>query len=158
MAMRFDETTDAEGFRVWRLPETGRFVDSYGETRVRAEPHGRVRCRVAVGEPQANGGGAIHGGFILAYVDHVAFCGLALLGRLPPGGAVTLAANTSFISAGSIDEPLDAIVEVVGETGRMMFVRGLMEQSGRTVASFEVTLRKTPVRGAPAPAPAPAGA
>ncbi len=135
------EPPDEEGFCLWR-PATGGFIDIYGPVRVRTEGPATARCRVETGPARANIIGAIHGGFILAYVDQAVFCGPFLLGRLSRGGAVTLSANVTFIAPGTIDRPLDAVVEIVGESGRMMFLRGLMEQDGRTVASFEATLRK----------------
>jgi acyl-coenzyme A thioesterase PaaI-like protein len=105
-----------------------------------------VRVRVDIGQPEANIADNIHGGFILAYIDQAPFCAAFLLDRLPAGGAVTLAASAAFIAPGRTDMPLDALVEIIGETGRMLFVRGMMEQEGRNVASFEATLRKTPTR------------
>ena len=144
-AARFDPP-DADGFSLWRAPEEGRFLDSFGPLRVRAEGEERVRCRVTAGRGQSNIADAIHGGFILAYIDQAAFCAPLLLERLPLAGAVTLTASATFIGAGALDEPLDAVVEIVGETGRMMFLRGLVEQGDRRIATFEVTLRKVPAR------------
>lgn len=134
---------DAEGFRPWLAPDRGRFIRIFDDVRVRVEGPAVVRVRVGIGMTEANIGDNIHGGFILAFVDQAPFCATFVLGRLPPGGAVTLSASATFIGPGRIDRPLDAVVEIIGETGRMLFLRGMMEQEGRPVASFEATLRKT---------------
>ena len=133
---------DAEGFRVFLPATAGRFLDSLGTIRVRAEPEGKVRCRVKTGRPQSNISDNVHGGFILAFVDQVMFCALLAVDRLPRGGAVTLQAGMNFIGAAKAGLPIDAVVEVVGETGRMLFLRGLIEQAGVTVGAFDGTLRK----------------
>lgn len=137
---------DAEGFQPWLVQDQGRFIRIYDSVRVRPEGPATVRVRVDVGHGEANIADNIHGGFILAFIDQAPFCAAFLLGRLPAGGAVTIGASAAFIAPGRTDTPLDAVVEIIGETGRMLFVRGMMEQDGRNVASFEATLRKTPTR------------
>ena len=119
----------------------GGFNAVFGTLRVRIDPGGRARCRAETGPAQANLGGSIHGGFLLAFADHAAFVGIVALGRLP-GWAVTIGLGTTFIGRGEPGVPIDAIVEVTGETRGMLFVRGLIEQDGRTIGSFEATLRK----------------
>ena len=113
----------------------------FGKALYRVEVDGRVRCRVETGPQHANPTGLIHGGFLMSFADHASFVGLFVLGRLS-GPAVTVGASLSFIGAGRPGLPVDALVEVIGETGRMLFVRGLIEQEGRAIASFELTLRK----------------
>jgi acyl-coenzyme A thioesterase PaaI-like protein len=56
--------------------------------------------------------------------------------------AVTLELSTQFVGAGKVDRPLDAVVELVRETGRMMFLRGMVVQEDDTVASFSGIVRK----------------
>ncbi len=57
-------------------------------------------------------------------------------------GAVTLDLACQFIGAGRVGAPLDAVGEVLRETGRIVFLRGLIEQEGTLVASFNAGLRK----------------
>lgn len=132
---------DAEGFRTFRSGTPGRFFDGFGAIRVRAEGD-RVRCRIETGRAQSNISDNVHGGFIMACVDQVLFCAMIAIDRLPAGGAVTLQCGTQFVGAAKAGRPLDMLVEVVGETGRMLFLRGLIEQDGVTVGSFDGTLRK----------------
>jgi acyl-coenzyme A thioesterase PaaI-like protein len=57
-------------------------------------------------------------------------------------GSVTLDLSNQFIGAGRIGEPLDAVVEVLRETGRMVFLRGMVVQGDDTIAAFNGTIRK----------------
>jgi hypothetical protein len=43
-----------------------------------------------------------------------------------------------------MEEPLDSVVEVLRETGRMVFMRGQVEQGEHLVASFSGLVRKAP--------------
>lgn len=57
---------------------------------------------------------------------------------------MTLDLNSHFVGAGKVGQPLDAEVEIIRETGRLMFLRGLVVQAGETVCAFTGTIRKTP--------------
>lgn len=140
-AGRFDPP-DADGFRLLRAEED-RFHHVYGPVAVRAEG-GEARCRMMPGRRHTNPFGAIHGGFLTAFADLSLFLGPAILGRLALGPAVTLTLNTQFILPGRTGEPLDAVLAVTGETGRLLFVRGRMEQAADIIATFDGTLRKLP--------------
>ncbi|USI73610.1 PaaI family thioesterase [Sphingomonas morindae] len=131
---------DGEGFVGWRSPRED-FNAVFGLIRARVEGE-RVRCRVETGPARANGMDMIHGGFMLAFLDQVLFVAPQALGRVRIGEAVTLAQSSQFLDAGRIDQPLDAVVEILRETGRLLFLRGVMEQEGRLLLSFEGTLRK----------------
>ena len=47
-----------------------------------------------------------------------------------------------FLGAGTIDQPLDAVAEILRETGRLAFLRGTIEQDGNLIAAFSATIRK----------------
>jgi acyl-coenzyme A thioesterase PaaI-like protein len=55
---------------------------------------------------------------------------------------VTVDASCQFLDTGKIGVPLDVTTEVLKETGRMVFLRGLVEQEGATIFAFSGTLRK----------------
>ena len=57
-------------------------------------------------------------------------------------GSVTLDCECRFIGAGAVGKPLDAVTEILRETGRLIFLRGLVEQDGVLVASYSGTIRK----------------
>jgi acyl-coenzyme A thioesterase PaaI-like protein len=57
-------------------------------------------------------------------------------------GSVTLDLHNQFIGAGRSGQPLDVVSEVTKETGRLVFVRGTVEQGDHLVSSFVGILRK----------------
>ncbi|WCT73700.1 PaaI family thioesterase [Sphingomonas naphthae] len=132
---------DAEGFRLFHPGGDGGHNKSYPPIRCRVEGD-RSRARVETGPDNANLQGALHGGFLLSLVDQLLFLGPALAGQLPLGAVVTIDAGVKFIGGGKVGEPIDAVVERIAETGRMIFLRGTMTQGERIVATFEGTMRK----------------
>ncbi|MET0269223.1 MAG: PaaI family thioesterase [Sphingomonas sp.] len=134
------------GWLVRPVVETGAFVDIFGEMRVLVEAPDKVRLRVYPGPQQRNLVGSIHGGFLLALVDQALFAAPTRLKIAGARDGVTIDCSTQFLSAGRIGEPLDAVVEILRETGRMVFMRGLLEQGGTRVLAFSGTIRKATVR------------
>jgi len=84
----------------------------------------------------------IHGGTTLALIDVSMFAGMRTLTDNEAARAVTLELSTQFIGAGRMDEPLDAVVEVLKETRRMVFMRGHIEQGEHLVAAYSGLVRK----------------
>ena len=103
---------------------------------------GKGRCRIFPDERHTNLGGVLHGGAILTFIDMAFFAGGRVAGA-KTARAVTLDCAVQFISPGQPGLPLDAEVELLRETGRLAFFRGLVVQEGATVASFTGTLRKS---------------
>ncbi|HEY6916563.1 MAG TPA: acyl-CoA thioesterase domain-containing protein, partial [Allosphingosinicella sp.] len=60
--------------------------------------------------------------------------------------AVTLDCQVQFIAPARLGLALDAAVELIKETRRLAFLRGLVEQDGITIAAFSGTLRKASER------------
>ncbi len=56
---------------------------------------------------------------------------------------MTLDLSTQFIGGGRIGEPIEAQVELLRETGRLLFLRGLVVQDEEKIASFSATIRKS---------------
>jgi acyl-coenzyme A thioesterase PaaI-like protein len=65
-----------------------------------------------------------------------------MFGLIEAGAAVTLDLSVQFIGAGVIGEPLEAEVELLKETGRLLFMRGIVMQGESRVAAFSGTIRK----------------
>ena len=63
------------------------------------------------------------------------FCAMKLLRDSAAEGSVTLGIETQFIGAGDAARPLDCVVEVLRETRRLAFLRGLVEQGEQTIWS-----------------------
>ena len=68
------------------------------------------------------------------------------LGSGNAGPSVTLELSTQFTGAGQPDRPLDAVTEIVRETGSLVFVRGTVEQEEHVVASFSGIVKKMRAR------------
>ena len=134
---------DADGFYGWTFPGEG-FNAYLGRMLSHAEGEATARIRIPTGPSRSNVQGMVHGGFLLGFLDQAIFVGPVSMGRLPFAGAVTLGVSTQFIGGGKLDQPLDCIVEIVRETGRLMFLRGHMEQGDHLVLTFQATLSKRP--------------
>ena len=134
---------DADGFYGWTFPGEG-FNAYLGRMLARQEGEQTARVRIPTGPSRSNVQNMVHGGFLLGFLDQAIFVGPVSMGRLPFAGAVTLGVSTQFIGGGKLDQPLDCLVEIVRETGRLMFLRGQMEQRDHLVLSFQATLSKRP--------------
>lgn len=133
---------DDPDWTIFSSIDPDRFVAIFGAIRVRAEGPDRVRCRVQGEERHLNILGGIHGGFALAFIDQVLFLGPQVLGIKGSYGGKTLDVATQFFGPLRASAPIDAVVEVLRETGRLVFLRGLIEQDGEAAVAFSGTIRK----------------
>ncbi len=102
------------------------------------------KCRLRM-VPQAkhkNLQGSIHGGVTLALIDVALFATMEFVGSGNAGPSVTLELSNQFIGAGNPDKPLDAVSEIVRETGRLAFVRGEVVQGDQVIAAYSGIVRK----------------
>ena len=130
------------GWFSWNLVDDRRFNQQVmGPLKVRSDGD-RARLRMTPELRHSNLQDMIHGAVTLSLIDIALFAGMHMLGDGDAGMAVTLELSTQFVGAGRMDEPLDAIVEKVRETGRLMFLRGEVVQSDHVVASFSGIIRK----------------
>ena len=138
------------GWVSWNLHDQTRFNAFIEPLAVRVDAptaDGRpvARLRMVPRREHSNLGDNVHGAIILSLIDISLFASSHHFGALNAGAAVTLDLSTQFVGAGRIDEPLDAVVELVRETGRLVFLRGLVVQGAddsHLVASFAGTIRK----------------
>jgi uncharacterized protein (TIGR00369 family) len=140
-AFLFDEHPDHPGWMHWRFPDDTRFNSFLGDVIVRQED-ALARVRMTPAHRHSNFGNNVHGGALLGFIDVALFAALRSFGVLSAGPAVTLDLNTHFIGAGRVGEPLEAQVEILRETRRLIFVRGLLLQMEMIVAEFSGTIRK----------------
>lgn len=145
-----------DGWVSWNLKDGERFNAFLEPLKVRKEPEQtpgmrRGRLRMVPGIQHSNLGHNVHGAVTLGLIDISLFAIPGQYGALGPGFSVTLDLQTQFIGAGRVDEPMDAVVEIVRETGRLIFLRGLVVQGAddsHLVASFTGTVRKpSPPKG-----------
>jgi uncharacterized protein (TIGR00369 family) len=131
---------DHAGWTRWRRDADGRFTSMLGDFYFRVNDLGAVECRMATERRHSNGLGYLHGGFIMSFIDMAMFA--FIFRQLENSAAVTLSCATDFLSAGIVGKPIEASGEILKETGKMLFVRGLVTQEGEKVASFTSTMRK----------------
>ena len=114
---------------------------------VRLDDDRHARVRMFPEMRHRNAGDVVHGGTVLGLVDVAMFAGAGLLIEDGIGRGVTVEVSAHFLGPGDPERPLDAVVEVTRETGRMVFTRGMIVQDDDAVASFSGILRKvTPKR------------
>ena len=131
------------GWQRYELSEPGRYNRAVlGTLLVRREAGRSCRVRLQPREIHLNSTGRIHGGITLGLIDVALFPAMLLVCGVPVSGSVTVDMQNQFIGAGDGERPLDAVVEVLRETRRMGFLRGLVVQDDDLVASFTATVRK----------------
>ena len=140
-AFRFEEHPDHPGWTLWELRDPTRFNSFLGEVIVRLED-GTARVRMTPERRHSNFGDNVHGGTLLGFIDVALFAAMRTFGLADVGPAVTLDLNTHFIGAGKVGEPLEARVELLRETRRLLFMRGLLVQEAGVVCEFSGTIRK----------------
>lgn len=140
----YREDPEMPGWYTWDLVDQTRFNGVVmGRMWTRREGD-YCRLRMIPERKHTNLQEMIHGAVTLSLIDISLFATLRTLGSGDAGMAVTLELSTQFVGAGKVDQPLDAVVELVRETGRMMFMRGMVVQEDHTVASFSGIVRKAP--------------
>jgi acyl-coenzyme A thioesterase PaaI-like protein len=145
----FDHGPDPEnpGWHHWNLKDETLFnnvVMGKLITRVEADgPNGpRARLRMFPERRHLNLQGIIHGAVTLSLIDISLFVTMHTIGTGNSGPSVTLELSTQFVGGGDPTRPMDAVTEIVRETGKLVFVRGMVEQQADTVASFSGIVRK----------------
>jgi acyl-coenzyme A thioesterase PaaI-like protein len=135
---------DNPGWLRWRIADATRFNEAVlGKQIVRAEGADICRMRLIPRDPlHTNSAGRIHGAITLGLIDVSLFAAMYVLRGIDAGRAVTVDLTAQFIGAGDAAQPLDSVVEVLRETRRLGFLRGLVVQGADKVASFTATIRK----------------
>jgi uncharacterized protein (TIGR00369 family) len=129
------------GWMHWENEANGRFSDTaIGPFYFRDEANGFVRCRLQTGHRHTNNVNFIHGGMMMGFADMAYFA--ICWRRLEEVMAVTLTSTFEFMGAAKPGDMLDAVGEVVRETGKLIFVYIRIEQNGEVVATSTATLRK----------------
>ena len=144
-AFAFGEDPDHPGWHSWRLKDETRYNGFLGKLIVRREGE-LARVRMFPARVHSNLQDAIHGGTTLGFIDAALFGASRMFGLIEAGTAVTLDLSTQFIRAGRMGEPLDAEVELLRETRRLIFMRGLVVQGDDKIAAFSGTIRKSTAR------------
>lgn len=141
-AFIYEPDPENPGWMTWDLMDSTRFNPLMGKLIVRSEGDDRARVRMFPKRQHSNLLDNVHGGVTLAFIDIAMFAASRVFGLIEASGAVTLDLSTQFIGGGRIGEPMDAEVELLRETGRLLFLRGLIVQGDHRVAAFAGTIRK----------------
>ena len=134
--------TGEPGWHSWGLEDTSRYNTAVlGEMWVRREGD-HCRLRMFPERKHTNLGDNIHGATTLGLIDIALFATMHMVGSGHDGFAVTVELSTQFVGSGDPERPLDALSEIVRETGSMLFVRGKAVQGDEVVASYSGIVRK----------------
>lgn len=134
---------DNPGWLTWQLLDESRFNGQIlGKMIVRMDDDGRARTRMFPEHRHTNLMDNLHGGLTLSLIDVALFSSSRMFGLIEAGTAVTLDLSVQFIGAGKANIPIDAVTELLKETRRLLFLRGIVEQDGELVAAFSGTIRK----------------
>jgi acyl-coenzyme A thioesterase PaaI-like protein len=140
----FDNGPDPEnpGWHRWELRDDSRFNGQVmGRMIVRVEGQ-QVRTRMFPEHRHTNLLDIVHGATTLALMDISIFSCGHMLGLDGMAGSVTLDLSAQFIGGAVPGQPLDSVVEILRETKRLVFLRGLVVQGEEKVGAFAATIRK----------------
>lgn len=133
----------------WELADPTRFNALFGPFLLKVED-GMARVRMTPRHEHSNLSNKVHGGALLGFVDMAIFAAARGFGLIEAGTAVTLDLSSQFIGRAELGIPVEARVELLRETGRLLFLRGLVVQAQdageETVLSFAATIRKPSAR------------
>jgi uncharacterized protein (TIGR00369 family) len=138
----YEEDPDHPGWMRWGFTDPTRYNSFLGPMLVKVDA-GIARVRMTPERRHSNLRDNVHGGAMLGFIDVALFAASRSFGLIAAGSAVTLDLSVQFIGGGQIGELLEAQVELLKETGRLLFLRGLVVQGDEKVASFTGTIRKS---------------
>lgn len=148
--IRHEPDPDNPGWHTWNLADNTRFnAQTMGHMLVRKDSDTLCRVRMFPERRHTNLLDMVHGAITLALIDVSLFASMRMLTGGDAGGSVTLELSSQFIGAGKPGVPLDAVVEVMRETKRLVFLRGTVvqgEADEHLVASFSGIVRKPSAR------------
>jgi uncharacterized protein (TIGR00369 family) len=144
----FDVRDLGDGWQSWDLIDETRYNTAVlGKLAMRREGDA-LRLRMMPERRHTNLADHVHGGTTMGLIDIALFATMHALGSGKAGPSVTLELSTQFVGAGDPALPLDAVSEIVRETGRLAFVRGQVVQGDNVVAGYSGIIRKMNGTGA----------
>ena len=120
-----------------------------GKLITRVDEDGRSRLRMFPERRHENLQGIIHGAVSLSLIDISLFTTMHTIGTGNAGPSVTLELSTQFVGGGDPKRPLDAVCEIVRETGSLVFVRGSVVQEEDVICAFSGIVKKMRARPLP---------
>ncbi|MBB4837415.1 acyl-coenzyme A thioesterase PaaI-like protein [Sphingomonas kyeonggiensis] len=138
----YEDDPDLPGWKRWQILDQGRFNSFIGALSVKASGERTALVRHRFERQHSNLRDHIHGGALAGFIDMALFAAARGLGVLA-GPASTVDMSIQFIAGGAIGTDTEAEIDLLRETGRMLFLRGVVRQGDVTVASFLGTIRKS---------------
>ncbi|NNF93687.1 MAG: PaaI family thioesterase [Altererythrobacter sp.] len=145
----FEHGPDPEhpGWQHWNLKDDTLFNGAVMGKLITRKEGDKCRLRMFPERKHENLQGIIHGAVTLGLIDVSMFTTMHVVGSGNAGPSVTLELSTQFIGGGDPARPLDAVTEIMRETGKLVFVRGEVVQDDDCVASYSGIVRKFAPRG-----------
>ncbi|WP_420143564.1 PaaI family thioesterase [Sphingobium sp.] len=132
------------GWAGWSDPHPDTFLQAIGRGYMRGVGPTSAQVALETRPSHRNRLDTLHGGFLAAFADHAYFGALWAMGHKAQIGGVTIDLNMQYLGVGRVGPDLLAEVELLRETGRLMFLRMLITQEGEPVAASSATVRKAP--------------
>ncbi|WP_432200363.1 PaaI family thioesterase [Erythrobacter sp. W53] len=140
----FDHLPDPDnpGWNQWNLKDDSLFNGAVMGKLITRREGEFCRLRMFPERKHENLQGIIHGAVTQSLIDIALFTTMHTVGTGNAGPSVTLEISTQFIGGGDPKRPLDAVAEIMRETGKLAFLRGVVEQDDDQVAAFSGIVRK----------------
>ncbi len=135
------------GWHHWNLKDDTLFNGAVMGKLITRKEGDKCRLRMFPERKHENLQGIIHGAVTLGLIDISMFTTMHVVGSGNAGPSVTLELSTQFIGGGDPERPLDAVTEIMRETGKLVFVRGEVVQDDDCVAAYSGIVRKFAPRG-----------
>ena len=133
---------DHPGWHHWNLKDESLFNGAVMGKLITRREDDKCRLRMFPERKHENLQGIIHGAVTLGLIDISMFTTMHVVGSGNAGPSVTLELSTQFIGGGDPKRPLDAVTEIMRETGKLVFVRGEVVQEHDRVAAYSGIIRK----------------
>nr|WP_281501170.1 PaaI family thioesterase [Erythrobacter sp. F6033] len=130
------------GWHHWNLKDDTLFNGAVMGKLITRREGDKCRLRMFPERRHENLQGIIHGAVSLGLIDISMFTTMHVVGSGNAGPSVTLELSTQFIGGGDPKRPLDAVTEIMRETGKLVFVRGEVVQDDDPVAAYSGIIRK----------------
>lgn len=139
----FAPSDEYPGWTDWIIGERGEFNRHvFGHMLSRLDDPATARIRIFPDQTHANNNGVVHGGAILALIDMAIYPATIIITGKTNLNVVTVDLHTQFITPGGFSAPIDAVITLTQETGRMCFTRGTLVQDEKVIATFNALQRK----------------
>ena len=126
------------GWSTWDLENT--FDQVVGPFYFQTDADGRMRCAFRAEPKHMNAGQRMHGGCLMTFADIALF--QVAYQELEGSRGVTVQLDSTFVDAVRVGDLVEATGEVVRAGGSLVFVRGQIAVSDRTVMTFSGVIKR----------------